>query len=107
MVDREPVVLFVTVPNDAVATTIAHALVGEHLAACVNVVPGLRSLYWWEGAVHDDAELLLLVKTCRDRVPQLQERVLALHPYTVPELVVLPIVDGSTRYLDWVRASTI
>lgn len=107
MAEREPVVLFITVPSAEVASTLGRVLVEEHLAACVNVVPGLRSLYWWEGAVHDDPELLLIVKTCRDRVPQLQERVLALHPYTVPELVVLPIVDGSARYLEWVRASTI
>jgi periplasmic divalent cation tolerance protein len=71
----------------------------------VNIVPGVRSLYWWEGAVCDDAELLLVIKSCRDRVPALTARVLALHPYSVPEVVVLPIVDGSARYLEWVRAS--
>jgi periplasmic divalent cation tolerance protein len=106
MTEREPVVLFVTVPSADVASLIGTALVTEHLAACVNVLPGVRSLYLWEGAVHDDAELLLVIKSCRDRIPRLQARVLALHPYSVPEVVVLPIVDGSPRYLEWVRAST-
>jgi periplasmic divalent cation tolerance protein len=106
MTPREPVVLFVTVPSAEVATTLARAVVGEHLAACVNVVPGLRSLYWWQGAVHDDPELLLVLKSCRDRVPALRERILGLHPYSVPELVVLPIIDGSEPYLEWIREST-
>ncbi len=107
MEDREPVVVLVTVPTPEVGTRVAGALVSERLVACVNVVPGLRSIYWWQGAVHDDAELLLVMKSCRDRVPALTARVLELHPYDLPEVVVLPIVDGSSRYLDWLRASTV
>jgi periplasmic divalent cation tolerance protein len=99
-------VLFVTVPNDETATRIAHALVGEHLAACVNRVPGVTSTYFWEGKVCVDAELLLVIKTRRALFEGVRARVRELHPYTVPEIIALPIVAGDAAYLAWLDAST-
>ena len=99
-------VVYVTVPNSETAETIARALVSEKLAACANVVPGLTSIYFWEGAVHQDPELLLIIKTRQTLFDQLAARVKALHPYTVPEIISLPVQQGSQDYLEWIGAST-
>jgi periplasmic divalent cation tolerance protein len=97
-------ICLVTAPDADVAQRIARALVDERLAACVNVVPGVRSIYRWEGAVHDDGELLLIVKTTQALLPALAERLAVLHPYARPELVAIAPSGGSERYFDWVRA---
>jgi periplasmic divalent cation tolerance protein len=99
-------VVFITTPTADVAAQIARALVEERLAACGNVVPGLRSIYRWEGEIHDDAEALLVLKTTRARFEALRERALALHPYEVPEVIALPIEAGSAPYLEWIAAET-
>ncbi len=99
------VVVLVTTPSPGKAAEIARVLVEERLCACGNVVPGVRSIYRWEGAVHDDAEALLVLKTERRLVPALKERLPALHPYQVPELIVLPVEDGLAAYLEWIRES--
>jgi len=96
-------VVLITAPNQEVARSIARALVEERLAACVNLVPGLTSIYRWQGEVVEDQEVLLLVKTTTFAFPRLKERVLALHPYTVPEIIALPIAEGHGAYLDWLR----
>lgn len=97
-------VVFVTTPSAEVAAGLARALVEARLAACGNVVPGLRSIYRWEGKVEDEAEVLLLLKTTRERLPALRDEVLRRHPYQVPEVVALPVEGGSAAYLDWVRS---
>jgi periplasmic divalent cation tolerance protein len=99
------VVVLVTAPSAEVAATIARTLVEERLAACGNVIPSLRSIYRWEGKVHDDAEALLVLKTERRLVPELKLRLPALHPYEVPELLVLPVEDGLGPYLAWIAAT--
>ena len=96
--------VLVTTPSAEVAAGLARALVEARLAACGNVVPGLRSIYRWEGQVQDDAEALLLLKTTRARFEALRDEVLRRHPYEVPEVVALPLEAGSAAYLDWVRA---
>ena len=96
-------VALVTAPDAETGERIARALVEERLAACVNLVPGLRSIYRWEGAVQSDAEVLLVVKTRADRARVLEERVLALHPYDVPELLRIATRGGSEAYLRWVQ----
>jgi periplasmic divalent cation tolerance protein len=98
--------VLVTYPNRKVGEKIARALVEERLAACVNVIPGLTSIYRWEGRICRDAEGLLLIKTRQARLPALTRRVKALHPYTVPEVIALPLAGGSATYLSWVREST-
>ncbi len=101
--DPELRVVLVTAPSGDVADAIAHALVGERLAACVNVVPGVRSIYRWEGSIEASAELLLVVKTRADRTAELAARVRELHPYELPEVLELPVVGGAAAYLDWVE----
>ena len=93
--------MLVTVPHRELAGQIARALVEERLAACVNVVPGLRSIYRWRGQVEEDDELLLIIKTRQERVADVEARVIALHSYDTPEVISLAIEAGSARYLDW------
>lgn len=102
----EAIVVLVTAPTPERAAEIARAVVGERLAACGNVVPGLRSVYRWEGKVQEDDEALLVLKTTRARFDALRDRVLALHPYDVPEVIALPVLAGSAAYLDWIEAET-
>jgi periplasmic divalent cation tolerance protein len=99
------VVILITAPTADAAASMARTLVEEGLAACGNVLPAIRSIYRWEGEIHDDAEAMLVLKTERRLVPALKERLPAMHPYQVPELLVLPVEDGLAPYLDWVAAS--
>ena len=99
-------VALVTAPDEATAARLARTLVEERLVACANIVPGIRSIYRWQGAVEDDQEVLLLLKTQAARCAALASRVRDLHPYSVPEVLVLPVVTGSNAYLDWVIAES-
>lgn len=90
-------------PDDARAQQIAHTLVAERLAACVNRLPGIGSTYRWQGKVVTDAEALLLIKTTAARFHALRERLLALHPYELPELIAVPVERGHPAYLRWVQ----
>jgi periplasmic divalent cation tolerance protein len=101
--DRDVEVVFITAPDPEVGERLARALVEERLAACVNVVSGVRSIYRYEGQIHDDSEVLLIVKTRSDRAGLLESRVRALHPYDLPELIRIPLAGGSAAYLEWVR----
>ncbi len=101
----EPIVVLVTMPSAEKAAVIARALVEERLAACASIVPGLRSIYRWEGRVQDDAEALLVIKTVRARFEELRARVVALHEYACPEVIALDIVDGHEPYLRWIGES--
>jgi periplasmic divalent cation tolerance protein len=85
------------------AQKIARALVEERLAACVNVVPGVMSVYRWKGAVEQEAELMLVIKTIGERVEPLKARLVELHPYELPEVVVIPIGGGHAPYLAWLE----
>jgi periplasmic divalent cation tolerance protein len=96
------VVALSTVAKAEDAERIGRALVERRLAACVNVVPGLTSIYRWKGNVEAESEHLLVIKTRRERVDALKEALVSLHPYEVPELVVLPIEGGHAPYLTWV-----
>jgi len=95
-----------TAPDAEVAARIARALVEERLVACANLVGSVRSIYRWQGRVEDADEVMLVLKTRVDRVDALAERLRALHPYDLPELVVLPVEGGLAPYLDWVRAES-
>jgi periplasmic divalent cation tolerance protein len=98
-------VVFSTMPVDK-AEAIAETLVTERLAACVNLVGPVRSIYRWKGAIEKDAEQLAVIKTTRARYDALVVRLRQLHPYEVPEIVALPVEAGHAPYLDWVRAET-
>jgi len=104
MSDR--LVVLSTVGRAEDAERIARALVERRLAACVNVVPGLVSVYRWKGNVEKDDERLLLIKTRRERLPALREALAALHPYELPELLALAASEASGAYSDWVRRET-
>jgi len=94
-----------TCPDDGTARQIARALVSERLAACVQRVPGVQSTYVWKGELQEDQEVLLLIKTLKNSLPVLAERVRSLHPYEVPELLVVPVYSGNEAYAEWVRSS--
>jgi periplasmic divalent cation tolerance protein len=94
-------VVLSTFPDAEKAAQVARALVDEQLAACVNLVAGVRSIYRWQGAVQDDAEALAIIKTTSARYAQLAARLAELHPYEVPEIIALPIADGHRPYLAW------
>lgn len=102
----EFVIVFVTVPDEAFAERLARDLVSEKLAACVNVLPSVRSVYAWQGEICNEGELLCLLKTRRALFPAVRERVLDLHPYQVPEVIAIPLVEGSETYLAWLRDNT-
>jgi len=99
-------VVLVTAPNEEAGEFLARELVQERLAACGNVIPGLVSVYWWEGAVERDDEVLVLLKTTEERVEDLIERAKELHSYDVPELLALPVIAGDGEYAQWVADET-
>ena len=98
-------VVLVTTPSVDAALELGRTLVDERLAACVNVVPGVTSVFRWEGKREETAEALLLIKTGRERYPALERRVLELHPYSVPEVLALPVETGASGYVRWVHDS--
>lgn len=100
------IVVLVTCPSQEVGEKIARAVVEDRLAACVNVLPKLTSIYRWEGNVCRDTESLLIIKTRRTKFSALSRRVKALHPYSIPEVIALPVMAGSAPYLSWIRNST-
>lgn len=94
--------VFMTAPDTETAAKIAGALLDSRLAACVNIVGGVRSIYWWEGKINDDAEVLCIIKTTVASFDALADMVKSLHPYEVPEIIMTPIARGSERYLKWI-----
>jgi len=96
-----------TAPDPDTAGRVARALLDERLIACANLLPGVTSLYRWQGEVQSDAEVLVVMKTREALVPRLMERATALHPYQVPELLALPVADGLPAYCRWVMDETV
>ena len=102
----ESLVVFVTCGSEEEGLKIAHALIEERLAACVNIVSPIRSIYRWEGKIWDEKEWLLIIKTQTARFEDVEKRVKSLHSYSLPEIVALPIINGSSSYLNWLREMT-
>jgi len=100
------VIVLTTLPADSETAEFARTLVEERLAACVNILPPMESMYRWEGVVEQESERQIVIKTARERIVALWDRVRELHPYDVPEFVVIPIVDGNDAYLRWIAEST-
>lgn len=98
-------VVLSTFPDADKAAEIARVLVDERLAACVNLVPTVRSIYRWQGAIQDEAEALAVIKTTAERYPALASRLAELHPYDVPEILALPLDDGHAKYLAWLAGA--
>ena len=99
----DKIVVLSTCASMEEAQRIARALVEKRLAACVNVIPGIRSVYRWKDAIEDEEEVLLLIKTSRALLEELREEIERLHSYEVPEVIALSVVDGSERYLAWMN----
>lgn len=99
-------VVFITAANRAEADAIAGTLVAEKIVACVTIIPGVRSTYWWKGKIETADEVLLSAKTRQSNMPALIRRVKELHSYEVPEIVALPLTDGNPDYLAWIGSST-
>jgi periplasmic divalent cation tolerance protein len=102
----EFVVVLCTAPDAETAGRIARVLVERRLAACANIVSGLTSVFRWEGAIQDDAEVLLVIKSRRELFERLEAAIADEHPYDVPEILALPVLAGSTAYLSWLSAET-
>lgn len=102
----EPVVIYITVSNEEEGVNIAKKLVEEKLAGCINIVRDIRSVYTWQGKIEDEHELLLIVKSDRKLFKRLKDRVKELHSYTVPEIIAIPIIEGSEDYLKWLQEAT-
>ena len=99
-------VVLVTAKDQEEAGAIASSLVRENLAGCVNIVPSIRSIYVWEGKICDESESLMIIKARREKVEEVAARVKQLHSYTVPEVIALPITEGSADYLKWLEKVT-
>jgi len=105
-ISADYVLVLTTLPPDADTAAFARALVDEHLAACVNLLPAMESVYRWEGRIERETERQVIIKTTRERTAELWDRVREMHPYEVPEFVVIPILDGNEAYLRWIGDST-
>jgi len=101
MADPLPYLVFSTCPDAETARHIATTLVDERLAACVNIIPGIQSVYHWEGKTQSSEEHLLIIKASALQYANIQKRLLELHPYELPEVVAVPVIEGSQAYLSW------
>ncbi len=104
--DSEHLVVLCTCPDHAIAEEIAKTLIDYGCAACVSIIPGVTSVYAWEGKVHQDSELQLLIKTTRGAYREVEETVQRLHPYELPEIIAVPVVKGQGDYLQWISIQT-
>jgi periplasmic divalent cation tolerance protein len=102
----DAIVVFMTAANGEEATRLADMLVGAHLAACVQIMPEMESVYRWEGKVERQSEVLLIAKTTQAKFAELEREVRALHTYETPEIVAVPITAGSAPYLEWLSNTT-
>jgi len=105
MPDQDAIIVFLTAANGEEATRLADLLIGAHLAACVQILPEMESVYRWQGKIERQPEILLLAKTTTAKFAELEREVRALHSYETPEIVAVPIVAGSHSYLQWLRES--
>ncbi|MCX5720191.1 MAG: divalent-cation tolerance protein CutA [Nitrospirae bacterium] len=102
----DEIVAIITASNENEAVIIAKALVENKLAGCVNIIKNIRSIYSWQGKIEDEPEVLMIAKTQKHLFDSLMKKVKELHSYTVPEIIALPIVEGSEEYLKWLREVT-
>jgi len=102
----DAIVVFITAANGEEASRLAEMLVGAHLAACVQILPEMESVYRWQGKIERQAEILILAKTTRGRFEELEREVRALHSYDTPEIIAVPVVAGSAPYLKWLSSAT-
>ena len=99
----DAIVVFMTAANGEEAARLAEMLVGAHLAACVQILPEMESVYRWQGKIERQSEILLLAKTTREKFDELEREVRALHSYDTPEIIAVPVTAGSAPYLEWLK----
>lgn len=102
----EDIVVFITAPNEDEAARIARALVDSRIAGCVNIIKNIRSIYSWQGKIEDESEVLMVVKTQKNLFEPLSRKVKELHSYSVPEIIAVPIIEGSEDYIRWLHEVT-
>jgi periplasmic divalent cation tolerance protein len=100
-------VLFCTCPDNNTAEKISRALVSEKLAACVQILPSISSCYWWEGKIETASEVLMIIKTLPGHFRKVEKCILGLHPYKIPEIIALPVIQGHSSYLKWIKDSVL
>lgn len=100
------IIVFITAPEEDTAAKIARALVESRLAGCVNIIRNMRSLYSWQGKIEDESEVLMIAKSQKHLFRSLMKKVRELHSYSVPEIIAMPVVEGSEDYLMWLREAT-
>ena len=105
MSEDKYIIVFCTAPNEPTGKTIATELVGSKLAACVNILPGLTSVYSWKDNIETDSEALLMIKTVLSRYAEIEKKIRELHPYEIPEIIAIDVVSGSNDYLSWITES--
>jgi periplasmic divalent cation tolerance protein len=105
MSPEDPIVVFLTASSGEEASRLAELLIGAHLAACVQILPEMESVYRWQGKIERQSEILLIAKTTAAKFAELEREVRALHSYETPEIIAIPLVAGSTKYLEWLAAS--
>ncbi len=105
LMKKQPVVILITAPTQGEAKSIGRCLVEKGLAACANIVPGIQSLFIWDGKFCQEEEILIIVKSTREKTKEIIDVVKEKHSYDVPEIIVLPIADGSKDYLNWLQES--
>lgn len=103
---QQILLVLVNIPDEASAHSIARTLVEQRLAACVNLLPAVRSVYQWQGAVEEASEVTMLIKTTQARYSELEGAVRAAHPYDVPEIIAVPVATGLSEYLGWIVSET-
>jgi periplasmic divalent cation tolerance protein len=101
----DALIVFCTCPNHAEASQLAHSIVTDGVAACVNIIPAIESVYRWQGKIETSHEVLLLIKTTRTLFPALRELIVKLHSYDTPEVIAVPVADGAAKYLAWLGAT--
>lgn len=106
MDNKAAIIIFITASSEEEAQKIAIALVNEKLVACVNIIPGIRSIYWWEDKVCQEDEVMLIAKSTQSLFPSIMNRVKSLHSYQVPEIISFPISEGLPEYLNWISKVT-
>ena len=103
---KSAIIIFITASSEEEAKKVATALVNEKLVACVNIIPKIHSIYWWEGKVCQDDEVMLISKSKQSLFPAIMDRVKSLHSYKVPEIISFPISEGLPEYLNWIEEVT-
>jgi periplasmic divalent cation tolerance protein len=99
----EKIIIFSTASSEEEALNISKNIVESRLAACANILPAIQSIYWWKDKIHDEKEVLIIIKTVKDKLDDIIKKIEELHSYEVPEIIAVPVAGGSEKYLNWIN----